>query len=322
MAKDPIRIDRFWQATADFLAKHGIAGPGIPSGEEGLRLFATDGRYFDPRTLSLCRAQVYSQNYEDGIIAEIYRRIGVRSRSFLEIGVENGLQNNTRFLLEQGWRGTWVDSPRNAAEARSLFAEHVSAGTLQVIGAHLTAENVNEVLDHEGVSKRFDFLSVDIDQNTTHVWRKLNRKARVACIEYNASLPPSVDIEACYDPNATWDGSNWYGGSLKTIETIGRTKAMSLVGCDLLGVNAFLVASEKAAIDQFRAPFTAENHYETPKYHLTAHIGHPPSKKPRSWTVNKIKATSTAKMKTNADQPARTPRPGLRRPARLTKMGS
>lgn len=284
---------RLRQATADFLVKHGIVG-GIPAGEEGLRLFATDGRYFDPLNISLHRAQVYSQNYEDGIIAEIYRRIGVRGRTFLEIGVENGLQNNTRFLLEQGWRGTWVDSQRNAAEARSLFAKYISAGALQVIGAHLTAENVNEVLEREGVPKKVDFLSFDIDQNTTHVWRKLKCRARVACIEYNASLPPSVDIEAAYDPKASWDGSNWYGGSLKTVENIGRNKAMSLVGCDLLGVNAFLVANDEATSGRFRAPFTAENHYETPKYHLTAHIGHPPSKKPREWTVKKSKPSLAA----------------------------
>ena len=126
---------------------------GLPSGEGGLLLFATDGRYLDPLTISLHKAQVYSQNYEDGIIAEIYRRIGVRGRTFLEIGVENGLQNNTRFLLEQGWRGTWVDSEGNAAEARSLFAEHVASGALRVIGAHVTAENVNEVLDSEKVPK-------------------------------------------------------------------------------------------------------------------------------------------------------------------------
>ena len=95
-----------------------------------------------------------------------------------------------------------------------------------------------------------------------------------------------------YDPQATWDGSNWYGGSLKTVENIGRRKAMSLVGCDLLGVNAFLVAKAEVTGGLFRGPFTAENHYETPKYHLTAHVGHPPSKKPRRWTVRNEQSLS------------------------------
>ena len=59
------------------------------------------GRYSHPLSLAPHHAQVYSQNGEDGIIAEIFARIGTRDRTFVEIGVENGLQNNTRFLLEQ-----------------------------------------------------------------------------------------------------------------------------------------------------------------------------------------------------------------------------
>ena len=41
-----------------------------------------------------------SQNEEDGILAEVFRRIGIISKTFFEFGVGNGLQNNTlHFLL-------------------------------------------------------------------------------------------------------------------------------------------------------------------------------------------------------------------------------
>src|SRR5215203_1913120 len=98
------------------------------------------GRYTHP--LSLCRhhGQVYSQNGEDGIIAEIFRRIGERDRFFVEIGTENGLQNNTRFLLERGWKGVWIDA--DFADAGELFAGFVSGGALTLIKAGVTVENV------------------------------------------------------------------------------------------------------------------------------------------------------------------------------------
>src|SRR5476649_1423161 len=67
------------------------------------------GRYSDPLSLARFQAQVYSQNGEDGMIAEIFRRIGCESKFFVEIGIEDGLQNNTRFLLEQGWQGVWIE---------------------------------------------------------------------------------------------------------------------------------------------------------------------------------------------------------------------
>ncbi len=81
---------------------------------------------------------------------------------------------------------------------------------------------------------------------------------------------------------ARWDGTNWFGAGLKAIERIGTSKGLHLVGCDYLGVNAFLVAKDED-MSQFQAPFTAEFHYEPPKYQLTSHTGHRPSPIPRHW---------------------------------------
>src|SRR6185503_441869 len=58
-------------------------------------------RYADRRKLNHFEHQVFSQNGEDGILAEIFRRIDVKDRFFVEFGVENGMENNTTFLLTQ-----------------------------------------------------------------------------------------------------------------------------------------------------------------------------------------------------------------------------
>ena len=39
----------------------------------------------------------------------------------------------------------------------------------------------------------------------------------------------------------------------------------SLVGCDVLGINAFFVRHDLAD-GKFLKPFTSENHYEPPRY--------------------------------------------------------
>src|SRR3712207_9210254 len=91
--------------------------------------------------------------------------------------------------------------------------------------------SVDHLLDGVGAPGAFDFLSLDIDRNTAHVWRALRRTARVACIEYNGCLPPSAALEVPYDPVAAWDGTSWFGAGLKTMERIGAAKGMSLVGC-------------------------------------------------------------------------------------------
>ena len=129
------------------------------------------GRYSHPLSLAPHHVQVYSQNGEDGIIAEIFVRIGIRDRTFIEIGVENGLQNNTRFLLEQGWRGLWIDG--NAAllaQAREIFTEYLNSGALTIMEARVTSDNVNDLIDTgDGRLQSVDFLSVDVDQNLTYL---------------------------------------------------------------------------------------------------------------------------------------------------------
>jgi len=49
-----------------------------------------DPRLQDPRVVTCAHGQVYSQNNEDGIISEIFRRIGTKNRSFVEFGVGDG----------------------------------------------------------------------------------------------------------------------------------------------------------------------------------------------------------------------------------------
>jgi hypothetical protein len=256
----------------EFLASHAAA-----------RLFATDLLFAqqprDPKHIVRVATHAYSQNYEDAIIAEIFRRIGERSRVFVEIGIETGAECNTRALLECGWTGVWIDAnTAGIAVANSNMTPFVESGALTIIEAVVTKDNVQEIISRHTGNALIDFLSVDVDYNTSHVWRAIAESARVSCIEYNAAFPPTVEWEVAYDPIAMWDGTNRFGASLKTLELIGREKGVALVGCDFHGVNAFFV-DESECEGKFLAPYTAEQHFEPPRYALGAHRGHPPNPK-------------------------------------------
>src|SRR4051812_36467635 len=67
-------------------------------------------RHVDPKRLLRYGFKVYSQCDEDGIIQEIFKRIGVVHRTFIEFGVETGIECNTAHLLIQGWRGLWIEA--------------------------------------------------------------------------------------------------------------------------------------------------------------------------------------------------------------------
>lgn len=271
--------DKVVKLLADLIRRQtGVARANMLAG-----ITAADGRHADPLSLTRAYAQVYSQNGEDGMTAEIFRRIGMRDRFFVEIGIENGLQCNTRLLLEEGWRGVWLEgNEKMAREAQHYFGAFVESGALKILVGTIGPENIESTLDQLEVPARFDYLSLDIDQHTHSVWRAMTRKARVACIEYNASVPPSLAIEVPFDSTKSWDGSNWYGAGLKALELIGAAKGMRLVGCDIVGVNAFFVTTGETE-GRFRAPFTAEVHYQPACFPFLTLIGHRASREGRRW---------------------------------------
>ncbi len=233
-------------------------------------------RFQDSLRLLASGYKIYSQHDEDGIIEEIFRRIGCRDRFFVEFGVGDGLENCTLYCLLKSWRGVWIDgSAQCYQDVLKNMTEHIHSGGLGMRYAFINADNIEELFAEMHVPYEFDFLSVDIDRNDYWVWRAIRKyRPRVVAIEYNASLGPVAPVVVPYDPLAIWDGySNYFGASLKALEILGEEKGYSLVGCNYTGVTAFFVRHDLVG-KHFLQPFTAENHYERPRYFLRMPNGH------------------------------------------------
>lgn len=235
----------------------------------------SDEKYRSDKCLTASRGQVYSQNNEDGIISKIFQKIGVANNTFIEIAAGDGIENTTRLLLDQGWTGTWVEGGKKEVESIKHVAEGpLNDGRLQLISEMITLENIDNVLINN-INFEPDYISVDIDYNTSHIWRKLFRlRPRLFCVEYNAHYPPSVSYEVSYKSDGVWEGTNRFGASLKALELIAREQDYNLVGCDIFGVNAFFVRADLCSEELFLAPFTSEQHYEPPRFSSVQMRGH------------------------------------------------
>lgn len=109
----------------------------------------------------------------------------------------------------------------------------------------ITAENINQLLQKYRVPREFDLLSIDIDSNDYWVWKAIdNYSPRVVVIEYNSCIPPNESKTIKYDPNARWDGTDYFGASLLALAKLGKSKGYSLVYCESSGVNAFFVRND------------------------------------------------------------------------------
>jgi hypothetical protein len=232
-------------------------------------------RYRQRKRLLQYGAKAYSQNDEDGILVEIFRRIGVRSRAFIEIGVGDGLENNTLALLLSGWQGLWIEADEsNVAQAQARVSSYVESGQLRVAQQFVTRDNVNQLV----AGPEPDLLSIDMDGNDYWIWQAIRSIApRVVVIEYNATWFPPLALTIAYQENFRWDAStNYFGASLKALEILGRQKDYCLVGCCFAGVNAFFVRADLCR-GRFCKPYTAENHYEPPRYWMVRRSGHQPA---------------------------------------------
>ncbi|HEV2412536.1 MAG TPA: hypothetical protein VGS28_01880 [Candidatus Saccharimonadales bacterium] len=189
-------------------------------------------RKYWPGYLEPFEESVYSQNGEDGIIAELLHRTGTESRFGVEFGVEDGVECNSRLLKESGWQILQMDGrDDNSPEIKKEF---------------VTAENINRLFKKYSVPNDLDFLCIDIDSNDYWIWKSLSNsyRPRLVVTEYNASIPPWQAKTIKYDPKHYWDTTNYFGGSLLAMYHIAKSKGYSLVYCESRGVNAFFIRDD------------------------------------------------------------------------------
>ncbi|MCM1541811.1 MAG: hypothetical protein NC121_11170 [Blautia sp.] len=106
-----------------------------------------NSRMEDPVFLERYGYKVYSQNDEDGIIEEIFNRIGEKYRTFVEFGVQNGLECNSHFLLHKGWKGIWIEGgKRYCKEIRDLFNGLIENKRLLVKNAFINKDNIDRLI--------------------------------------------------------------------------------------------------------------------------------------------------------------------------------
>lgn len=207
----------------------------------------------EPKHLALHGYKVYSQNDEDGIIAELFRRIGGGS-TFMEIGVQTGVECNSLLLLLSGWRGTWVEgSTRYAAAAEQSLGGRSFADRFKLIEAFVRRDNIRALYDETcgflGVDN-VDFFSLDIDGTDVHVLETLlgsGARPRALCLEYQAKFPPPVSLTIRYGDAHVWDGSDYMGSSLQAFVDMLQPRGYRLVACNIPGVNAFFVREDLAS---------------------------------------------------------------------------
>ena len=198
------------------------------------------------QNLSDAEFKVFSQWGDDGIIQYLINHLSIANKSFIEFGVEDYQEANTRFLLvNDNWSGLVLDgSPENILKIKKdeIFWKY----DLRAKSAFITAENINELINEEGIEGEVGLLHIDIDGNDYWIWKALEVVDPIIMIvEYNSifgskraiTIPYSDDF---YRFKAHYSGL-YAGASLKALCDLAEKKGYSFIGCNSAGNNAYFV---------------------------------------------------------------------------------
>ncbi|WP_460672809.1 hypothetical protein [Larkinella ripae] len=194
--------------------------------------------------------KVFSQYGDDGIIQYLIKTVPIRSRSFVEFGVETYVESNTRFLLiNNNWKGLVLDgSTENIAYIQSdrFFWQH----HLIAKQAFITAENINSLLADNGFAGTLGLLSIDIDGNDYWVWKAIQAvDPDIVVAEYNSLFGAERAITVPYKPDFVRGQAHYshlyFGTSLAALCDLAAEKGYSLVGCNSVGLNAYFVKNSQ-----------------------------------------------------------------------------
>jgi hypothetical protein len=207
------------------------------------------------KSLDEVEFQVFSQRGEDGIIQYITNQLDIPNKIFVEFGVENYTESNTRFLLiNNNWAGLVIDNSK--LNIRFIKKDFIYwKYDITAFQSFITKENINELIGSYTDLQDIGLLSVDVDGNDYWIWQAIDViRPRVVVCEYNSIFGPDKKVSVPYSQNFIKTKAHYsnlyYGASLPALCYLAETKGYNFIGTPSAGVNAFFVRKDLSA------PFT------------------------------------------------------------------
>lgn len=190
--------------------------------------------------------KVFSQFGDDGIIQYLVEHLKIEPETFIEFGVHDYVESNTRFLLiNNRWKGLVIDGGKeNVDFIRNdrIYWEY----DLTAVCAFIDKENINRIFLENNVSGNIGVLSIDLDGNDYWIWEAIDVVDPVLVIvEYNSKFGDAHAIVVPYDPNFVRSQAHYsclyWGASLKALCFLAEKKGYAFIGSNRAGNNAYFV---------------------------------------------------------------------------------
>lgn len=194
--------------------------------------------------------KVYSQWGDDGIIQWLIQNLDFENRTFIEFGVSNYDEANTRFLMmNDNWSGFIMDGSKSNIEY-IRNSDYYWKYDLTAKEAFIDRENVNALIKSSGFDKEVGILHIDLDGNDYWIWEELDVVSPTLLIlEYNSVFGSERAITVPYDKDFVRTNAHYsnlyFGASLLALCELSEKKGYRFIGCNSAGNNAFFVREDR-----------------------------------------------------------------------------
>ena len=213
------------------------------------------------------KKQVFSQWNEDGILKNIFKKLGTTNKFYVEFGAWDGvhLSNTANFRINHNWKGLLLEG--NRSKVKSVKEKE----KLNLHWEWITDKNINKVFNKYNVPTIFDLLSIDIDGNDYWVWKALTSRPRVVIIETNPGIRNDIALSIQKDKSDihTNSNSNYHGANLNALYQLAIKKGYEFVTTE--EINAIFVVKEefhKLGINHISKEECIENYFKPQNYWL------------------------------------------------------
>ena len=193
--------------------------------------------------------KVFSQNGEDGIIDYFLYQLKIKKPKFVEIGVGDYTESNTRYLFETTSPQGIIFDVIDDFKAKVIENIKLWKGDLKIIKKSVNSDNILNLLKKNNFLKNLDLFSLDIDGTDYWVIEKLPKDfSKIVVLEYNPIFGSKLKLTVPNLKNfnrSKYHYSNLcFGASIKAMVDIMNKKNFVFIGTNLTNCNAFFILNE------------------------------------------------------------------------------
>ena len=193
--------------------------------------------------------KIFSQNGEDGLIDFCLNRIQIDKPKFVEVGVGDYLESNTRFVFERTSASGLIIDCIKKFENKVKNNMKIWKGELYIHEEMINTNNLNQILEDYKFINNVDLFSLDIDGIDYWVVKNLpSNFSKIAILEYNPIFGSKLEVTVPdlgeFDRKKYHFSHLCYGASLRALINLMKSKNFYFIGTNLMRNNAFFISND------------------------------------------------------------------------------